>query len=226
MIARELPKTKWKNSVQAQYELAVRQAVRWSGSDGSALVSDPVAGPWSAEFLTAAMNYGGDASDLAGARAQLPKKLLRSLDIEDGYAPPEPSDHCEWSGLAVLRTEWSPRATVAAIDFSMQAMRIDCRHGASRMLDGVIRTEIEIDSATALPEGDWDVSCWMSDDDVDYLELSLMLSCGAQLDRQIVLAREEEILYLCDSLLTEGPARLRHRLRLPLAGGVKAEPAR
>ncbi|MEM9353127.1 MAG: hypothetical protein AAGA92_08945 [Planctomycetota bacterium] len=225
VLSKQLPKTKWPAEAQAEYELAIQQCVRLTGADSRMLVADPLAGAWTPEFVEAAMAYGGDESDVAGIAAVLPKKLLGSVEEKEEYEPPETSDRCEWSGLAVMRTHWSRSAPALALDFSSHALRLDCRVGSTPLFAGALKTEVVFDGKPVVPESDWDEVCWFSDEDVDYLELTIVLSGGMRLDRQIMLAREDHLLYFCDNLLGRSSGRFSHRLRLPFAPGVSAIPA-
>ncbi len=224
-LSKHMPKTKWPAEAQSEYELAMRQCVRWTGADGRMLRAEPPCGEWSPEFVEAAMALGGDDSDVAGIASVLPKKQLGTVVDNEEYEPPDPSERCEWSGLAVMRTQWSRSAPTLALDFSSHALRLDCRVGPTPLFTGAVKTEVVFDGKALVPESDWDEVCWFSDEDVDYLELTIVLSGGLRLDRQIMLAREDHLLYLCDNLLGRSAGRLGHMLRLPLAEGVGFSPA-
>jgi hypothetical protein len=81
------------------------------------------------------------------------------------------------------------------------------------------------DDKEARPVGDWESLCWVSDEDVDYLELEIRLSEGLRIQRQICLARQDQFLFIADAVLGNEPRRLCHKLVVPLAAGINAEPA-
>jgi hypothetical protein len=67
--------------------------------------------------------------------------------------------------------------------------------------------------------GEWDDVCWVSDDDVDYLELEAQFD-GARVQRQMLLARQDRFLLLADAVLGPEPRRIEYRGTLPLRPGV------
>ena len=47
--------------------------------------------------------------------------------------------------------------------------------------------------------GEWEQFCWQSDKKCDYLELGIELSHGLRLERQLLLARDDRVLFLADT---------------------------
>jgi hypothetical protein len=94
------------------------------------------------------------------------------------------------------------------------------------LLSGTWEFDVQADGMPALPQGSWSEICWVNDADCDYLELELQLTGGLRLQRQMLLARHDEFLYLADALVGAQPQELSYRSRLPLAGGVLLEPAK
>jgi hypothetical protein len=64
----------------------------------------------------------------------------------------------------------------------------------------------------------------VSDEDVDYLELEIDLNEGARVQRQLLLAREDGLLYLADNVRAASPAPLDYTGTLPLAPGIDWRP--
>ncbi|MCH8923162.1 MAG: hypothetical protein IIA67_08460 [Planctomycetes bacterium] len=65
----------------------------------------------------------------------------------------------------------------------------------------------------------------MSDEDVDYLELEIELTEGFRVQRQILIAREDDCLFVADVALGERSGRLEYRSTLPLVESCRFEPA-
>ncbi len=104
-----------------------------------------------------------------------------------GKLPP-PAHHSEWAQTAILQPEWkrsSPRIVVA---YSEHEVRIDFTIGRDSLFAGAWDFEVSVDGAQAKPTGDWEEVCWVSDEDVDYLELEIPLEYGLNVQRQICLA--------------------------------------
>jgi hypothetical protein len=85
--------------------------------------------------------------------------------------------------------------------------------------------EVRRDGEALQPASPWEEVCWVSDDDVDYLELEIELAGGLRVQRHFLLAREDRFVLLADAILGGAPARLEYRGVLPLCRGVSLEPA-
>ncbi len=71
------------------------------------------------------------------------------------------------------------------------------------------------------PIGPWEQTCWLSDHEIDYLELSIDLTHGVEVERHFVMLRGDRVLFLADSILGPGGPPLEYRGTLPLADGVE-----
>ena len=210
----------WTRNAQRRFHAVVRQALRWTAADGSLLLS-PREGPkWTPAFLRAALLHGGRKADAAAARKLLRRTAkFRSLPSAKAK-PPKPATFSENASLALLRTEWSPCATTVAVDFSALGMRLDIAARGRRLFEGVWATSSVVDGKPLHAAGDWEEVCWFTDRDVDYIEFRLPLEDGARIERQVLLARKDEFLWLADHLQNPAPAELQHTWRLPLAAQV------
>jgi hypothetical protein len=92
------------------------------------------------------------------------------------------------------------------------------------LLSGAWDVEVTHRGRTLEPTGKWQQTCWCSDDDVDYLELSLELSHGVELERHILLTRKDRVLFLADAILGSASGEIEYRSRLPLSGFSRFEP--
>ncbi|HYO25979.1 MAG TPA: hypothetical protein VEQ85_13635, partial [Lacipirellulaceae bacterium] len=122
--------------------------------------------------------------------------------------------------LAVMRSQWSPRASTVAIDYSSLGMRVAVHAGGTPLFAGVWGASSRLNGRVLKPTGPWEEVCWFTDQDVDFMELVLPLEGEARLERQILLARSDEFLLLADHLQTAESEQLEHSWTLPLAGGV------
>ncbi|MCA9232775.1 MAG: hypothetical protein KDA57_19150, partial [Planctomycetales bacterium] len=216
----------WNQKAEDQFSCLATHAVALSSPAGAPMLGHPHAMPWTPDFLQNVLRWGGDGADIAAARYLFGKKLTRSLPQKRSKFVPETSDHCEWSGLAYLRTDWGRSEPTIVVDFSTPIMRIECWAGPQRLLSGTWTSETTLDGKRLEPVGTWDEVCWFSDEDVDYLELSIDLAGGATLERQILLAREELFLLLCDNVVGTRGGQLSHHYCLPLDANVAFEPCK
>jgi len=214
----------WNRKAEDQYQCLVTHSIGLSSPTGTPLLGQPHDAAWTPDFLKTVLRLGGDAADLDAARSLLSKKLIRSLPKKKSRFVPETSDHCEWSGLAYLRTDWQRNEPTVVVDYSKPELGLEVWAGAQRLISGVWSWETTLDGKRLEPAGTWDESCWFSDEDVDYLELSIELSGGARLERQILLARNELFLLLSDYIIDTSGGDICHTYRLPLDTAVSFKP--
>ncbi len=254
LVGQTMKRRCWNRKAQNQYLWFARQAIRYSASDGRSLLAArsslaesrpaPAAEDassriiasekWSPDFLQTVIALGGDGSDLSAACGLFSKKMVALLDQPAKISPPETSDHCEWSGLAVMRTAWSRKAPVVAVDFSTPELKVEIITGRDTIAAGIWSFSTTLQGKQLEPVGPWEVACWFSDEDVDYLELSMDMTGGARLERKFVLARNDLFLLLTDSVTTDisgkssrrsGKHGLVHTSSLPLAATCHWIPA-
>jgi hypothetical protein len=216
-IGTQLTKAAWSQETQQQFETAFRQSLRWTDANGVPLLAAPSAKAWTPDFLAAAHRFGGRKRDAAAARGLLGKAGLAGEVPAAGVQPPRPSVYAERARLAVLRASWAPAAATIAIDYSGPGMRLDTSAAAQRLFQGVWTATSSADGKLLKPTSAWDVTCWFTDKDVDYIEFRMELEEGARLERQILLARKDQFILLADHLKTTTSAALEHSWKLPLA---------
>jgi hypothetical protein len=216
-MAEEAGLRPFSEDAEIQYEWLVRQALRLARSDGSQLLGTDAMCRWQTDLFRAALELAGDAEDLAAASVALPADAKISGAYE---LPCEASVESEWSELAVLRADWSRRSPRLAVDFSRPDVSIELESGGETLLTGPWLCELTAGGAPLAHDDAWQEVCWFSDDDVDYLEISAALTGGGCLERQILLAKEDYFLYLCDSVLEAPRDGIQCRSVLPLAEGA------
>ncbi len=226
LIGSQTKKSCWNRKSDEQYQWMITHALGLSSATGVALLAEPHGEVWTADFLRTAIAAGGDQADVAAAKSIYSKKLTAKLKAKASEPVPDTSDNCEWAGVAYMRTDWDRKHPVLAIDYSSPDLKLECWLGTQRLISGTWTWETTLNGKRIEPVGTWDESCWFSDDDVDYLELSMELAGGARLDRQICLARDEMFLLLTDYVLETRGGKLSHRYRLPLDGEIEFEPER
>jgi hypothetical protein len=139
---------------------------------------------------------------------------------------PTPATHSEVARRALLRRTWQPPFDSLAVDYSRPDLRLELMVGGHPLLSGIWSFETTAGGRPLSAAGPWEEICWHTDREVDYLELELPLSGGWKLQRQMVLARKDQFLYLADALIGEealpesAKAEIRHAFQLPLAGGI------
>lgn len=214
----------WNRKAEEQYTWAVTQSLCLSATGGRSLLGQPNDASWTPEFLAAVLKQGGDRSDISAANAIFGRKLTKLITGKENNCIPETSDNCEWAGVVTMRTEWERSAPTVAVDYSSPKLRLEVWSGAQRMISGCWDWKTVVDGKLLEPVGAWEEVCWFSDEDADYLELSIDLAGGAMLERQIMLARDELFLFLADNVHKSGGGEVTHQFRLPLDSAVEFQP--
>ncbi len=210
----------WSAKAEAQFQMAVTKSICLSSATGEALLCGDDVPRWTGDFLANVLHVGGEAADRGAARDLFDKQITKRITGKASKRVPEFSESCEWSGLAVLRTEFGRDKAVLAIDFSSPQMKLDIWSGSQRLLSGIWSTETTVGDRQLTAVGMWEETCWFSDPDVDYIELSIDLDTGARLERQITLARKDKFLLLVDNVMNSKGESIHHRLALPFGAGV------
>jgi hypothetical protein len=205
----------WSKQAERRYQKFVRQVLRWTAPDGSAVFDSESSLPLSVNFLQQSLHLAGGKKNIAAAAALFGEKSIGRA-LVPGTKCPALDEHCETSGLAIMRTAWSPQAAVVAVDYSAPEMKLEVWAGTRKLFSGQMEATSEIDGEQRRAAGTWDEVCWFTDKDAAYLELSLELADGARLERQILLGRRESIFLLIDHLKCADGASLRHEWRLPI----------
>jgi len=225
----------WSREAEVQYQWLVRHAIRLTDRDGrlvlsessEAIVPPPEKRGWPKGLYTTALDLAGDRGDCAAAAATLPGRVvLREINFDEDDLP-DASLNSEWAGLAVLAMDWSRSAVQLALSYADDPLVVDLAVGREQFLNGRWTSRTTCDGEPVGVDGEWEEYCWQSDSTCDYLELGVDLTHGLRLERQLLLAREDRVLYLADVVLSthDRPRQIAHTLELPLAQQVAWQPA-
>ena len=125
----------------------------------------------------------------------------------------------------MLQTDWSRSSNRLTVDYSGPAVRIELQSSGRLLLQGVWEFEIQANGSSLPQPTSWSEVCWASDSDCDYLELEADLTGEVRIQRQMLLSRKDQFLFLADAVLGKSPATLEYRSRLPLVVTAAASPA-
>ena len=208
-----------------QYEWLVLQALRLARHDGTHVFSRGSAGAWCGELFTAALRFAGDEDDRDIAALVLPGGKKARAGQVDKSALPSAAIHSEWASTAVLRAGWSRAGARLTVLYPQRSVRMELECKRDVLWSGTWEFEVRYGGQPAQARSDWEEICWVSDEDVDYLELEIDLRGGLRLQRHILLGREDRFLFLADAVMGEEPSELEYRGWLPLAQDVSFHPA-
>ncbi|MEM7474696.1 MAG: hypothetical protein AAF483_06865 [Planctomycetota bacterium] len=204
------------------------QAARWCRPDGTQLLADTQSAPrsqaiWDAladaaqnsKKLKATMALAGVGQESrASTKADFPADKLPAL-----------CQHSEFAACAVFQSDWKRKGCHMALDFSKSNMRIEVL-GAKGLpiLSGSWDISAKVRGRNLTQAGQWQESCWFSDDDVDYLEFEVRFGNQFRVQRQLILFREDRLLYLADSLNADRESSLALSSSIPLATHTQFAP--
>ncbi|HUT10203.1 MAG TPA: hypothetical protein VMY42_06880 [Thermoguttaceae bacterium] len=199
-----------------QYEWLLRQSLRLARHDGSQVFSDGSPGEFDGDLLRAALRFSQDDDDRQIAELVLPGGKKSPKKRVHRQALPEAATHSPWAGVTMLRTDWSRSAERLTVVYAGKAMRVELSCGKDVLWSGPWELDLRVDGRPVEPVSDWEEVCWVSDEDVDYLELEIALSGDLRVQRQMLLAHEDRFLFLADAVLADRSVTLEYRTCLPL----------
>ena len=202
------------SELESQLEWIVRQALRSLKPGGGVLLSNQRPKTRRAN-LDLILAMSSDPADTWIAAQQ-----FRHVEAPLGDFDVDPSACSEWGRTAFLQTGWDRKATKLGVDFS-EGCRIDLFRKVP-LLVGEAMPQVFLDGNPLSIESEPEVCCWHSDEDADLLELEIEFSEGVVLQRQFVLAREDEFLFVGDAVCHHEPdSMLGLRVELNAADGIQ-----
>ncbi len=139
--------------------------------------------------------------DQVGKEQGFKPAKLRKNKTNDARLP-KPSHYWEKNQIVSMRRSWRKSDCQLAVDFSRDAIWLDlCDESGQRIFSGEWDVALEYRGKPVNIDVAWNEVCWFSDDDVDYLELECDLEGNCTVYRQLMLMREEGMVYMADSVL-------------------------
>lgn len=202
---------------QLQFEWLVRQTLRFRRGDGTlAFDASKANRRLLNDLVVSALAIAGDDTDEEiFAVATDKKKKLPAINHL-----PTAGEHSEWAEFAILRTDWTTDAALCAVRFDGESPTIELSVGKRVLAKGVDPPVVRVNGKNATASHAWEEICWESDDDGDYIELQTRLEHGLIVQRQIVLFRDEMLLYTADAVLGATHADIEYERRFPFAEDV------
>jgi len=225
LLGQQFKKGGFSDAADIQFGWLVRQAIRLSRVNGTAILSDVHDGEWSPELFKIALETGGDDSDSAAADALLPPVAVPAdADFDDDDLP-EPSLNSAWSGLAVLASGWNKELPRLTVTYGENPPRIELDCGRHLLWSGTWEFELRCDDQPVVIEDEWEAQCWQADEECDFLELAVKLSHGLRLERHLLLGKTDKVLYLADYVLgDQSEHEFDYRMQVPLAPEIEFLP--
>lgn len=211
----------WSDEAENQYLWLITQAVRMSrGGGGFAFaVSENLKSD--RDLLLSAVELSGNKSDLQAARAIVGRKkqtINRSIAFDPSY-------HSEWAGVGLLRSKFSKKSRQLSVTYENGENRVELSHGNHILFSGEISTQTLLDGETINQPTptDWEQVAWVSNADVDYLEIEKDLGKDTKIQRSFLLSRSDHFVVIADAILCNQESALQHQIELPLGAGMTVD---
>jgi len=138
-----------------------------------------------------------------------------------GATPVFQSDN---SRLACLRSDWTREANSLPVLHHGRFPALELAARGNVLLSGDWEIEVRVAGEEIAFDGPWSCSCWYSDEEGDYLELQARPTAEIRIERQLLLARNDDLLFLADAVIGCGEARIDYVSRLSPVSGVEVVP--
>lgn len=219
----------WSDEAERQYRWLVQHALRLADARGQFMLvprDEQAAKSWPRDLFAMAIDLVGTPRLCAAAACAISPRIVPRNKRQNHENLPAPSLESDWSGVSVLASGWSRDDTRLAVAFADDPVRIELETGRDKILAGGWMCETTCDGAPVSVADEWEEVSWETGARFDYLELGVELTHDLRLERQLLLARDDDILFVADTLMSrhDGPRRLQHTIRLPLAPGVEWRP--
>ncbi len=218
-----LGKSPLRSEARVQYEWLVRQAVRLTRNDGTQALSGRSTGSWCPELFDMALDHSDDPSDDKAARMSLPGRRPKQGSGRFTEMP-NPMVHSEWAELTLLRSSWKPKSERLTVAHANRSIYGELEASGMVLWSGLWEPRVQADGQQVRLSGDWEVVCWFSDNDGDYLELEVQCENDFTFQRQFFLARQDRFLYVADAISGDRVFDLEYECQLYLGPDVSFAP--
>jgi hypothetical protein len=200
----------------------LRHALRLLKADGRLALPARGTDTDSRPLLRAAVAAIGGRSERRLARGLLDRRPRRPTGTAE---LPDTGARSEAGRWAVLRRGWRASGELFSVSWSASEWSCELCVGSDDLLAGDCSPRVEVEGRPLAQAGDWEEVCWVSDENVDYLEMEARWEDGLLIQRQVLLARDDRFMLLADAVLGDRSRLLDYRCTWPLASGAHQRPA-
>jgi len=228
-LANELHQPLLHTEAETQLIWFLRQSLLLTRPDGSQILDRGDCGKWNRTAFRAALEFMPDRLNTAIAAAILPggARMLSKSGLRPKTKktlPQRAANISEWSEGAILRTDWSRDGALCGVTFGSQELHSELVLGDEVFFSGQTTPKLFID-AQQLSAREIRVVCLFDDKDVEYVELELDYGNGWRIQRQMLMATNEQFLFLSDAVLGKTTAEIDYQSSLPLCQAIEFQPA-
>ena len=203
-----------------------------SDGDGKQMLFDPADTSLDEDFWVMLNQLAGKNKKLQQATAcALPDSIGKAIgekpsklrkDVTTDVSLPNFSHYWEKNSIATMRRSWRERGCRVAVDFSSDVIWLDViGNDGQRIMCGDWDVEIFCNEKQLHTDVSWQEVCWFTDDDVDYLELECEVENVCKIQRQVMLIREEGVVYFADALIAQNAEQWSVKSTWTLSGDIE-----
>lgn len=218
MLGRRLDDLEWPDELKSQYVAFLLNALRLCRRDGSQSLS---AGKQRDRQLFEAALAVADDEPLRRVASSLTAVIPTAESRKPEPVLPPTGFQSDRAELGVLRSDWTRDHALLTATYSDLTVNCELHVAGDTLWSGVWGLDVRVDGVPRPIDSPWDNVCWVSDDDVDYLELQAQLRGGLKVQRLMLLARKHRFAFLADAILGREPGHIEYRGTLPLAASAK-----
>jgi hypothetical protein len=191
----------WSEAVDRRWQDAATSAMRLLGDDGRRVAAG---GLMPAGFTAPLLAV---AAELGGRRKRTMEAVGRCRP-----APGKPGHfirrdlHDAAASVAIMRTGWERGSLRVLVDYRQAVPHLEIAAGDRLLVDGPWDWSVSSAGEACGVAGPWTASCWESDRQATFLEITAPLAGGRQFERQVVLLPRERIVVLADAVTQLGGA--------------------
>jgi hypothetical protein len=127
------------------------------------------------------------------------------------------------SRSACLRNKLSPDANSLSVLHHGPLPELELSTQGELLVSGPWDIEVHVANKPVAISGPWKCSCWYSDEEGDYLELQTSAAPNLKIERQLLLSRSDDWLFLADAVVGAHKERIDYRSRLRLAHDIAVD---
>lgn len=203
----------WNGDAEEQFQHLLAQVFRLTRADGAPVFSESSAEFRDADLISALLDLSDDPANQDIAHAVLSGKTAKKKTLKT-----LPGYESEWAEGAILWSSWSSASPRFAVAYANGQVRGELSSKREVLWTGAMPVQVIVDGQQHQAPSEWTQVCWQSDSDIDYLEVEADLELGMRMQRQFLLCRQDEVLFIGDAVLgNAAPHEFQYELILPLA---------
>lgn len=198
----------------------IRQLIRCLRPDGSILFGESGTGLNANAFRATIRELTLDRDDrrLLNSCCQKSRRLPKLKQQVATSSLPDESSISEWAEVGVLQKDWLRGSPKVGLTFDASTFQLELCQWHT-WINGNCTPSINIDDQVQEPTSEIGVNCNLRFDHADFVELQVAFG-EWQLQRQILLLRDDDLLLIGDNLVGPRSKRIEYSCDYPLGPGV------